>query len=229
MVYGDRDVEPLYLNPFVPTIIAERHVGNQDNNMISFDGAWFLPRPRLKLYAEVLFDDFSFAKDLFENWGNKWGVLAGAFIVDPFGLKNTDVRLEAVRIQPFVYSHRTPINTFSNYDNTMGHWLGPDADDWYIEFGHQPHRNVRWSVSFEQRRRAANDIQEGSRPADGRIKFLDGVVERTRHYGLAAEWQPWRDIVFAASYQFIQAQNLRRKAELDQNNHRLFLRLAVNY
>lgn len=229
VVYGDRSVEPFYLNPFVPIIISERHVGNKDNNMLGFDGSLYLPRQRLKLYGEVLFDDFSFAKDIFESFGNKWGLLVGGYWVDPFGLANTGLRLEAVRIQPFVYSHRTPVNTYSNYNNTLGHWLGPDADDWYVEIAHQPHRNLRWSVSWEQRRRGENDINFGTRPENGHVKFLDGPAERNRAYGIAGEWQLHRDVFVSASYQYLQSKNLRRQDGFDQNNHRLFLRLSVNH
>ncbi len=229
IVYGDRDVEPIYLNPFIPFLIAERHAGNRDNNMLAVDATWFVPGPRMKFYAELLGDDVSFAKDIFGSWGNKWGVMAGWYWVDPFGLADTDLRLEAVRLQPFVYSHRTPINTHSNYNGSIGHWLGPDADDLFVEFAHQPHRNLRWSVSWEHRRRAQNDINFGTRPADGRTTFLGGVVETVRHYGLAMEWQMRRDWLLSASYQYLQSDNLRRDELADQNNHRLFLRFSANY
>ncbi len=229
VVYGDRSVEPLYLNPFVPFIIAERHVGNKDNNMVSIDGTWFWREKGVKFYSEIFFDDFSLAKDLFGNFGNKWAILAGGLVTDPFGLPDTDVRFEVVRIQPFSYSHRFPRNTYSNYNNTIGHWLGPDTDDLYLELAHQVGRELRLAISVEQRRKGQNDINQGEPPEDGRTKFLGGIVERNRYYGLSADWQFRRDWFVAADYQIIQAKNLQNRAGINQTNHRLFLRLNLNF
>jgi hypothetical protein len=229
VIYGNRDIEPLYLNPFVPFIIAERHLGNRDNNMVGLDGTLYLSHPRMKVYTELFFDDWSFAKDLDENFVNKWALLAGLYWPNPLGLANTDVRLEAVRIQPFVYTHRDPVNTYTNYSNTIGHWLGPDSDDWYLELGHQITRDVRLALSWEQRRRGQNDVREGDPPENNQIRFLDGVVERNRYLGVTVRWQTVRDVFLSANYHFIQSKNLNHREGFAQNNHRLFLRLALNY
>lgn len=227
-VYGNRSVEFLYINPFVPITVAERHLGNKDNNMISFDGTVFI-KNRVKLYTEILLDDFSFAENLFHNFVNKWGVMLGANWIDPFGLENTDFRFELTRIQPFVYTHREPINTYSNYDNVMGHWLGPDADDWYFEISHQFHKNLRLGSAWEQRRRGNNDIHQGTEPEDAQIHFLDGVVERNRFLSLLAQWQVWRDIYLNFNYSFVQSRNMDRVAGNNQNSHRLIVQFALNY
>lgn len=229
VVYGNRDVEFLYANPFIPIIIAERHVGNKDNNMVSFDASWFVPKARLKLYGEVLFDDFSFAKNLFNDFVNKWGVLFGMYWVDPLGWQNTDLRVELIRIQPFVYSHRDPVNTYSNYNNSIGHWLGPDADDWYIELRRRLNKNVMLGISWERRRRGQNDINFGERPEDRRIEFLTEPVEKSLFYSVSVEWQVMRDLFVTARYNYIQTDNLRRVAGNDQNNHRLLLTMSLNY
>lgn len=229
VVYGERDVEPLYLNPFMPIIVSERHVGNKDNNMLALDATLFLKKNRMKIYTEILFDDFDFSENIFSAWVNKWGALAGIFWPDPFGLKNSDFRFEVVRLQPFVYSHKQSRNTYSNYNMPIGHWLGPDADDWYFEFTHKPSAQISVGVSWEQRRRGQNDITVGARPETARFKFLDGVVERSRYYGGRIQWQALRDFFLTADYHFIQSKNLHRVAGVNQNNHRLFLRASLNY
>ncbi len=229
VVYGNRDVEFLYLNPFVPIIIAERHLGNQDNNMISLDGTLFIHKYNIKIYSEILFDDFSFAKNIFNNFVNKWGLMLGSYWVNPFGLNNTDLRFEVIRIQPLVYSHRSSINTYSNYNNTMGHWLGPDADNWYIEIARQFHKNLKIGITWEQRRRGVNDINQGTQPEDDLIHFLHGTVERNRILGLTGQWQIQRDLFFKVAYNFIQSKNLHRQEGLNQNNHRLFVKFFLNY
>jgi len=229
VIYGRRDIEFLYLNPFAPIMVSERHLGNKDNNSISFDGSLFLTKYGLKLYGELFMDDGSIAKNWFNAWVNKWAIMAGAYWVNPFGIRDTDFRVEAVHIQPFVYSHTDPINTFSNYNNPLGHWLGPDSDDLYFEFAHQPHRDFRWSISWDQRRRGQNDINFGTKPPDDRIDFLGGVHETVRYYGFDVEWQIRRDFFARGSYDYIQSNNLRRDEDLDQSNHRLILNLSIDY
>jgi hypothetical protein len=229
VVYGNRGIEPLYLNAFVLFLISERHLGNQDNNSISFDGAFFLHKYRMKFYAEAFVDDFSFAKDLFRNFVNKWAVLGGFHYADPFGFRNLDFRIEAVRIQPFVYTHTNPVNAYTNYNNVIGHWLGPDADDWFFELGYQMTRDFRFALAWERRRRGQNDVNDGIRPEDDVMEFLGGVVERNQLYGLSGQWQVFRDIFISASYQYIRSRNLYGEEGPDQNNHRFFFRLAANF
>ncbi|MFQ5710004.1 MAG: capsule assembly Wzi family protein, partial [bacterium] len=122
-----------------------------------------------------------------------------------------------------------PINTYTNYDNNMGHWLGPDADDWYFEFSQQPHRDWKFGVSWEQRRRGDNDLDQGTPPEDSRIHFLDGIVERSRFYGLFAQWQIRRDVFLSVNYNFIDSKNLQRVRGQNQKNHRLLLKFSLDY
>ena len=230
VVYGGRSVEFLYANPFFPFIIAERHLGNKDNNLVSIDFTWFLRQRQLKFYGEFLFDDFNPRKNLFHDFVNKWGVLLGGYWVDPFGLSNTDFRLEYVRIQPFVYWHSLDeINFYTNYNNFMGHWLGPDSDDFYVELKKRFHKNLRFGLSFERRRRGQNDLSQIERPPDLKFDFLGGVVTKNSFYGATIEWQVLRDMFLNATYQFIQTGNLRRVAGRDQNNHRLLVNFSLNY
>lgn len=229
IVYGGRDVEPLYLNIFAPFIISERHVGNVDNNMIGVDATWFVKKYNLKLYTELFADDFSFTKNIFTAWVNKWAAMAGAYWVNPFGLQDVDLRFEVLRIQPFVYSHRDSTNTYSNYNSIIGHWAGPDSDDWYFELSKRFHKNFKAGITYEARRKGENDITFGTRPVNGKFKFLDGVVERQKYMGVQLKWQAVKDVFFSAKYQYIQSKNLYRIDNNDQNNHRLFVNLLLNY
>lgn len=228
VVYGRRSIEFMYINPFIPINVAERHLGDKDNNTISFDFTYFTPY-NFKLYGEIFLDDFSFHKNLFNNFGNKWAVMLGGYWVNPLGLQDTDFRFELVRIEPFVYTHFDSINTYINYNNVIGHWLGPNADDWYFELAHQFHRDWRVTISWEQRRRGESNIFNGQKPPDNRKKFLSGVVERVRFYGLSLRWQIRRDFFLDLNYNFLQSRNLRHLPGYHQNNHRLQIQLMVNY
>ena len=49
VVYGNRNIEPSYLNPIMPYHVAEHHLGNKDNNTMAFDMTIF-PFRNHKLY-----------------------------------------------------------------------------------------------------------------------------------------------------------------------------------
>jgi hypothetical protein len=80
------------------------------------------------LYAELLLDDLTSGKLGTGWWGNKWGAILGAQVVDPPYVPDCDLTVEYTHIEPWVYTHFDPINKFTNKGVVLGHWLGPNAD-----------------------------------------------------------------------------------------------------
>ena len=50
VIYGGRDIEFMYLNPLMPYHVAEHHLGDRDNNSISFEFVTF-PIKNVKVYS----------------------------------------------------------------------------------------------------------------------------------------------------------------------------------
>jgi len=152
VIYGKRDLEFAYLNPIMPIHIAQHHLGDKDNKTMSLDLTCTLWTGG-KLYAEYFIDDMTSSASLTKFYGNKFSFLLGSHLVAPCRIANTDLRLEYSRVEPYVYTHYDSINIYSSYDQLIGHWLGPNADSFFLQAGWQPLRDFRLELSLERQRK----------------------------------------------------------------------------
>jgi len=229
VIYGNRGMEFQYLNPIMPYHVAEHHLGDRDNNTIGFDLTAF-PIRNFKFYFELFLDDYTLSESMFHYFGNKFAFLSGACWVEPLGLNNLDFRVEYARIEPFVYTHKDPINTYQNYDQSIGHWLGPNADDWFLETNYRPNRDLTLTLSFERVRKGAGDITRAWRPEYGREKhFLAGTVEKRYIYGFKIRDQIFRDVFVMLKAYAIQRKNFQRVAGENRLDKQVNFVLLLNY
>lgn len=124
-----------------PVLIQHDQYRNYDNLMFSFDGLWF-PKPGLGLYAELAIDDIKAPTELETSDPSSLGFLAGAeSLSGPW-----EAYIEAVWTSERLYRARHPLarwesrrrfGTLTNswirdYDQPLGHWIGPDAAALFI-------------------------------------------------------------------------------------------------
>lgn len=219
VIYGDRNVELSYLNPLMLYHTAEHHLGDKDNNNLTFD-LTFTRIPRVTLYGEWFIDDMTSTKIGQNYFGNKFAWVFGGQWVDPFQLKNVDLRAEYARISPYVYSHWDSLNIYTHYDKIIGHWLGPNADSFYLECGWQMSRDFRIEMNAEFVRKGEGAADTNSRPADGENKdFLKGVLEKRQLFGLSLVDQIRRDMFIAVSYTFRNVENVERQTDAVSQDH----------
>ncbi len=229
VIYGNRDVELAYLNPIMPYQVAEHHLGDKDNNMLSVDITTTLI-PSTKLYGEFFIDDMTSTQSLTKYYGNKFAFLLGGLWSDPLRLANVDVRFEYAHIEPYVYSHWDSINIYTHYDKIIGHWLGPNSDTAFLQAGYQLGRDTRFELSVERIRKGEGEANTISRPEMGkRKKFLAGIVERRRLIGLKLVEQIRRDVFAAISYTYSDARNLHQIAGSRSYDHLARFEFYFNY
>ncbi len=205
VIYGDRGPELAYLNPFMFFWAAQSYLGDKDNVMMTFD-VDVRPRTGWRFYAAYAIDDLKKLKILSDDFANKFSLQVGGLWTEPMGASDTDVRAEYVRIEPWIYSHKFPINTFRHFDAPLGHSLGPNSDRWQISIERRWRRDLatrlRWSrsrhgdnelLSDGTIRNVGGDLHLGWRPGDDRQvkKFLDGNVSTWNSIGLDLEFRVW--------------------------------------
>ena len=131
VVYGDRGPELAYLNPFMFFWAAQSYLGDKDNVMMTLD-VDVRPHHGWQVYAAYTIDDLKKLKIFSEDFANKFSFQLGALWTNPLGWAQTDVRAEYVRVEPWIYTHKFPINTFRHFDTPLGHALGPNSDRWAL-------------------------------------------------------------------------------------------------
>lgn len=229
VIYGNRGIEPMYINPLMPYHVAEHHLGDRDNNCMGFDCVAY-PARNLKMVMEFFLDDFTMAKNPFTYFGNKWAILAGLRWTAPFRLRNVDVVMEYARIEPFVYTHRDSINTYTNYDRSIGHWLGPNSDDLFIRTNMILHRDLHMAFTLERIRRGEGGLLEPHDRSEGdRKAFLAGTVEKIWNVGFSFRWQVFRDAFLSLDYRYADTHNALREPGADSQVHHCKIHLFINY
>lgn len=162
-----------YLNPFLPYYAVQHHLYRDDNIMWGID--WTLLWRGVKLYSELLVDDFMFEPTPAPH---KLGLILGGYLREPLGFDRFGVFSEYVRIQKWVYTHRRSQNRWVKGGRVLGHPLGPDADLWLIGverwFGPS-----RIGVNLRQERHGEGriDLSYEEEGGDPNPKFPSGVVE----------------------------------------------------
>jgi hypothetical protein len=114
-----------YLNPVIFFRPVEYSLGSSDNAMLGFNTSWVIAK-RLKLYGQVVLDEF-YLKEIRARdgwWANKQGFQAGAKYVDAFGVKRLSLQGEFNYVRPYTYSHGSPQQSYSHYNQPLAHPFG---------------------------------------------------------------------------------------------------------
>ncbi|MCD6308610.1 MAG: hypothetical protein J7M24_06395, partial [Candidatus Latescibacteria bacterium] len=142
-------------------------------------------------------------------YGNKFAWQLGTFINEPFGLPDFDARIEYTHIDPWVYTHRFPIDSYTHYGDVIGHRIGPNADEIYLELRKRFSRRLKTAVYFSGGRHGANTAGEnvggdplaGFLPGDSKeAHCLDGDLEKTNTYGFDISYEILWQLFVRAGY-----------------------------
>ncbi len=208
VVYGDR-FEPGYLNPVNIYLINEQPIsradgrvpGSGDNVLMSVDMRFRLVDD-FEIYGELMVDDGNPAAN-FKHWDTKFGILGGVYLTDPFGIADTDFHAEYAFINQYAYTHVNPVNVYKHFTTPIGHQIGSDADNLWVELRRRWTDRLETTFGYELERHGAGNIDKqhpADAPKDDVWTPLSGVTESEHrlsigtnwvvigHYSLYAEW-----------------------------------------
>jgi len=216
LVYGDRGPSFTYLNPIMFYWAAQSYQGDKDNLMIGVD-VDIHPGNGFRFYAAYVADDLKKLRIFSNDFANKFSLQAGVLLADPLGIDDLDLRAEYVRIEPWIYTHKFPINTFRHFDAPLGHSLGPNSDRWTAEIAKRLTRDIAVKLDVGRTRQGSNvllenggilnvggDLHRGWRPGDDRDnkEFLAGNLHRWTSVGASLSYRVWPRLNLAAGYGF---------------------------
>ena len=230
VIYGNRGIEMAYVNPLIPYLIAEHTLGDKDNVTLGLDVDIHTIR-NLKLYGELFIDDLFAPWEIFRDyWGNKLAFTLGGYWVDPLGLKDTGLRWEYTRIDPYVYTHRDSVNVYENYNIGLGHFLQPNSDAWIFRGEHRFSMSFLSSLEFRALRHGTGDRQSPHREEEGdRKRFLEGVVEQEKRLSGSMEWEIFRDCRAGAEVARLWNKNRNHKENDNRTWNEIVFMLRMNW
>lgn len=191
VVYSDRGPLLVYLIPIMFFKSAEHY--NRDKDNIQWFANLDLNLIRnVNLYFSLFIDDLALDDILSsEKQRNYLGFTAGFQTYDVL-LKNLELIAEYTRLNPWVYTHRFTATDFTNNGYTMGHWMGQNADNIYLDLSYRPTRSLVFGGAMQAYRKGglkdiAYQYRYPSQP------FLYGPLHEERSFGLYARYQFVRD------------------------------------
>ena len=170
-------------------------------------------RQNLAFYGELMIDDFQprYGLKSHLHWGSKFGFQFGLYFVDPFSINNMDLRVEYTFINQYSYTHKIPINVYTHLNRPIGHRIGPDADNFWIELRHQWTERISTVVSYDMERQGEQDINQKhtpSAPDDDTWEFLSGITELRHGFSLAGRYSMFGHAIVKGQYTYWRINNL---------------------
>lgn len=211
LTYSNRDSDLAYLNPVAPVFFSELENSDRDNAFIAMDIV-AQPIDQLELFGSILIDDLVSFKQIIKDDGAANDDVAlnfGAIATLPF---SSQFGIEYTRIEPFVYTHWQRLNTFEQRDQSLGHFLGPNADQFEVRvkkwlplraWVQASFRNVR--KGFNPLNAENNEIENvGGNLLQGRgntgfIMFQNSDLNKWREFEFSFKVEPRRGIELSAN------------------------------
>ncbi|MDP3150987.1 MAG: capsule assembly Wzi family protein [Ignavibacteria bacterium] len=212
IIYGDRPMEFSYLNPFNFYKSVEHNNRDRDNAMIFFD-LENRSIKGLKLFATLLLDDINYGKIGTGWFGNQtlWDV--GFSSYNLYDIIPIDFHFEYTRVEPYVFTHRLPNNSFTNFGYGLSSVLAPNSELFFSKINYRLSHRFEASFSFSYTLHGANyldeqgniiknvggDISIGHRNGDAEVvKYLDGVKQIFHRTSVDIYYEPYNEIKLLA-------------------------------
>ncbi len=147
LYYGETDPKIIYLIPIMFFWSAQHQTNDQDNEEIGIDIEW-IPTDFCKLYGSMIIDDIRLTKIFSEDESlNYLGYQLGTYLLEPY-ISKLDFRIEYTHINPWVYTHKFPVNCATSDGYQMGYWTGQNADNLYLSLDTKQIKSPRFHFIF---------------------------------------------------------------------------------
>ena len=218
VVYADQ-LEPIYLMPFMFYFLADDFLSNRlggnsgDSNLQLFLS--LSSRNHIKnthLYGTLFVDELTLAgltgsilsgtKTTGTVFGSsrdrsQLGFTLGGSVTD-LPIENLTVTTEYTRINPFVYQHHDPAQTYTNSGYILGDWLGANADLFYLNFNYRILRGLQLNLWGEYIRKGSES--DSLQYADTQPSFLYGLDHHYKYFGLNLNYEPLHELNVTAGF-----------------------------
>ncbi|MEO1626861.1 MAG: hypothetical protein AAFV25_17035, partial [Bacteroidota bacterium] len=138
--HRENQFELQYLNPVVLYRTIEQGLDSPDNILIGLNMHWDVFR-RIRLYGQLVLDEFKFDELLIERrgwWANKLGFQLGGKYIDAFGVDHLDLGAELNVVRPYTFVHKDSSANYTHQSQSLAHPLGANFREWSANIRYQP-------------------------------------------------------------------------------------------
>lgn len=164
IIYSDRSIYAGYFIPFLFYRSVDHQFtygsGESGNNGSFFVETSVRPCRNLTTFFSLYLDEFSLTDFLKgSNNRNQFGYTIGLKSY-PLSEGNLELDAEYTKILPWVYSNWIPTQTYRNSDYILGHYIGQNADQLYVELKYTPTSRISLKLYGEAIRKGGySDIK----------------------------------------------------------------------
>lgn len=165
IIYADDGVKPFYFIPFMFYKSIDHTYNSAGSNNLGQNTQMFLnissrQIKHLHLYTSIYVDEISIGKILDKDkssniFSTKFGLKLNNFLIP-----NTYIIAEYTRTNPWTYRHQIESTTYATNSYNLGHYLGENADEIYVEGGFRLFRGLRVSLAYTSARKAPEHVYE---------------------------------------------------------------------
>ncbi|MBU0475779.1 MAG: capsule assembly Wzi family protein [Bacteroidetes bacterium] len=228
IIYSDK-IEFSYLIPIMFFRLADHYLANSTdefggNAQFFFSLSAKNIIPTVNFYTELIMDDFSL-RDIFIN-RNKVGYTIGVSILD-FPVKKLKLMLEYSKIAPFVYEHNIPGQDYKNSDYVLGHWMGNNADLFYLGAKYYIIRGLSIKSWFAQVRKGAGLSLDNLQTREVPL-FLAGYLYRSNEFGINLSYEIVHDLFASIDYKILAFTNELSEGAIERGYRNIYF-FSFNY
>ncbi len=217
LTYSNRPIELTYLNPLFPLRLGEFETNDKDNPIWFFDGT-IRPLRNLELYSTIGIDDLWSFSDIFVPTNKRdtdVSVVSYQFGMNLTLPTSTILNAEFSQIDPYFYTHKFYLNTYSDFDSPLGPSIGPNSRQYFISIRQWLPWRSFFEFSLANAKKGYNivdsngfllqdvggDLFEGRQTSgEDTVLLFSGDIHRWNTFRVQFEIEPFRGIKVFADY-----------------------------
>ena len=165
IVYSDNGVQPIYLVPFLFYKSIDQTNSGAGSNALGQNSQLFLNISSRQIkhfhfYLSGFIDEISIGNFFDDETSTNIFSTKLGFRVDNLLVNNTYLIVEYTRTNPWTYRHQVESTTFESNQYILGHYLGENAEEIYLEAGARIIRGLRVSLSYTMARKGTPHVYQ---------------------------------------------------------------------
>jgi hypothetical protein len=150
-----------------------------NNQIAGFDASLLVPLGNNRLLRSVKLYSDAAGEDEAGGLPSKWSYLLGLQLNDILRTGRTDVRFEYADTHEVLYQHSIYTSGYTYEDRLIGHDVGPDARDMFVQLSHYLTNDLVVDVSLDQQ------THDKSKAVQPKRNILEGDLT----YFPSSDWQ----------------------------------------